>query len=111
MKQKQSSRIICWTPSIGLLMLQSGKQISSYWVQRLESDFGQAYRLEKANGPSGGFDAGPYDVLLNDEDHHSCDCIGHLRWGTYCRHICAMLQLRANSAPIELAGEVEPVPF
>jgi hypothetical protein len=77
-------------PGCHTLFLHRGAECSGYYVRRLPSDFGLAFGLDKF-GCQGG---GSYDVLLDlEEGHHSCECKGHLRWGTYCWHIRGLLQL------------------
>jgi hypothetical protein len=60
-----------------------------YFLRGLPSDYGEAFRLEKFSHQGGEV----YDVnLCPDGDH--CDCKGHLRWGTSCKHIGALRTLK-----------------
>jgi hypothetical protein len=79
-------------PRLGMLRLTVGKVAVDYWLSRLPSDFGAAFRLEKfapaADEPAA------YDVLLAEGDgHHSCECQGFLRWG-HCKHLESLAALR-----------------
>ena len=89
----------------GVLTLTVGKETTAYKVELLDADFGTAYRLTK-------FEAGrllpngdTYDVRLETNGTHSCECKGHLRWGhrTRCRHVAALLVLTGR-------GTLPPVP-
>src|ERR1700730_12955484 len=67
----------------GVLVITVGKQTFPYFVDEIASDYGRAFCLSKSDGTS-------YDVNLGDADNHpSCDCLGHLRWGhkTVCKHL------------------------
>jgi hypothetical protein len=78
------------------LDIDRGAEASHYWLKPLPADFGRAFRLEKfGTGES-------YDVLL-DGDRSTCECMGHLRWQTWCKHIVALRQLEA-------AGKLPPAP-
>jgi hypothetical protein len=59
-----------------------------YFLRRLPSDFGTAFRLVKILGDHTG-----YDVLLSEDGRHTCECDGFLRWGR-CKHILTLLDLR-----------------
>jgi hypothetical protein len=61
-----------------------------YFLHRLPSDFGTAFRLVKLLGEHAG-----YDVLLSPDGRHSCECDGFLRWGR-CKHILSLLDLLAQ---------------
>jgi hypothetical protein len=79
-------------PRLGLVRITVGKGSVDYWLARLPSDFGAAFRLEKF-APAGEEPAA-YDVLLADEGGvHSCECRGFLRWGR-CKHADGLLALR-----------------
>jgi hypothetical protein len=60
-----------------------------YFLSRLPSDFGTAFRLQKILGEH---DA--YDVLLGPDGLFSCECKGHLRHGTACKHAATLADLR-----------------
>jgi hypothetical protein len=83
-------------PGYYVLDIDRGPEASHYWLRPLPADFGRAFRLEK-------FGTGEtYDVLL-DGDRSTCECMGHLRWQTWCKHIVALRQLEA-------AGKLPPAP-
>lgn len=68
---------------------QDGEQ-AHYWVQTMPSDWGLAYRLERA-----AFEGeGTYDVLFENEQDSSCTCPGHT-YGGYCKHVDALRALMA----------------
>src|SRR5262245_7219355 len=72
---------------------------TDYWIDRLPSDFGTAYRLRKFQDQGGE----QYDVLL-DGRQSTCECLGHQRHG-HCKHVEG---LQALVAAGQLAG-AEPV--
>jgi hypothetical protein len=83
-------------PGYYVLDIDRGAEASHYWLKCLPADFGRAFRLEK-------FGTGEtYDVLL-DGERSTCECLGHLRWQTWCKHIVALRQLEA-------AGKLPPAP-
>ena len=57
-----------------------------YWIERVPSDFGTAFRVKSVTD---GGDA--YDVLLSS-DGDSCTCKGHT-FGGYCKHVDAIQAL------------------
>jgi hypothetical protein len=79
-----------------LIRIVQDDKPAHYWVEPLMSDWGLAYRLEKAGEE--GDDA--YDVLLENEQDGSCTCPGHTYHG-YCRHVdaCRAL-LTAGKLPL-----------
>jgi hypothetical protein len=66
-----------------VLWLTVGKLTTAYKLTRLPSDWGTAYRLEKAIQGNGQQEQ--YDVLL-DGARTSCECHGNLRWNR-CKHV------------------------
>jgi hypothetical protein len=87
---------ICFTPvpasqnDCYVLDLLRGDEAATYWLRPLPSDFGRAYRLTKFLHQDGE----SYDLLL-DGPRSTCECLGHLRWQTPCKHLQALLQLDA----------------
>src|SRR6516162_5556833 len=87
---------LCFTPvpasqnDCYVLDLILGEDSCTYWLRPLPSDFGRAYRLTKFLHQGGEC----YDVLL-DGDKSTCECLGHLRWQTPCKHLQALLHLDA----------------
>jgi hypothetical protein len=75
--------------SPGVVSITAGKRTADYFLTRLPSDFGEAYRLDKFP-PQG---AEVYHVLLSDEGTHSCECKGFLRWGR-CKHADGLAALK-----------------
>jgi hypothetical protein len=84
--------------SEAVLDIDRGGDAFHYWLTPLPSDFGRAFRLTKFLHQGGE----QYDVLL-DGDQSTCECLGHLRWQTPCKHISALLQL-------DLAGRLPTPP-
>jgi hypothetical protein len=76
-----------------VLTLTVGAKSTHYYLSRVPSDFGIAYRLEKF-GIEG---ADVYNVLLAADGNHVCECLGHLKHGhkTRCKHVASLLALRA----------------
>jgi hypothetical protein len=66
---------------------------TAYKLTKLESDFGAAYRLDKADNGRGQPES--YDVCLLDGGRSTCECKGHLQHGhkTTCKHIASLALL------------------
>jgi hypothetical protein len=77
-----------------VLWLTVGKNTTAYRLDALDSDFGTAYRLAKADNGDG--DPEVYDVCLLPAGRSTCECAGMLRWGHRhpCKHIAALFQLQ-----------------
>jgi hypothetical protein len=76
------------------LCIDSGKKNKWYVVDRLASDFGDAYRLSPCCGHRLATGEASYEVLIAGRDT-SCTCPGHAYTGG-CKHVSALLQLRAE---------------
>jgi hypothetical protein len=89
-KPQPRSMRLCTIGTADVLWLTVGKLTTAYKLTRLESDFGQAYRLSKAIQGDGA--AEEYDVCLLDGGRSTCECKGHLQHGhkTVCKHIAAL---------------------
>jgi hypothetical protein len=107
--------IITPCPGQPLTLIRSTQdgEVAHYWVSPLPSDWGLAYRLEKA-GEEGD---DTYDVLLENEQDASCTCPGHTYHG-YCKNVDALRALLAESKlplpPVahgSAEGADEPLPF
>ena len=72
----------------GVVDITVGKDLTSYFVFPIPSDFGTAFRLEKF----GGFGGEVYNVNLDGEGS-SCECKGFLRWN-HCKHAEGLRALR-----------------
>ena len=73
----------------GVLVITVGKETFPYFIDPIASDYGRAFCLSKFDGTS-------YAVNLGDADNHpSCECLGHERWGhrTVCKHRAAIQAL------------------
>lgn len=82
-----------------LLHLTAGDEHSGYWLSRVASDWGDAYRLRKVGL------ADAYHVCLADEGH-SCECMGFLRWG-HCKHTDAVARLQDEGLLCPCRGHAE----
>jgi hypothetical protein len=74
-----------------VLWLSVGKLTNAYKLEALESDFGTAFRLSKADQGDGTSET--YDVCLLEAGRSTCECKGHLAHahkGTVCKHIAAL---------------------
>ena len=63
-------------------------KLTHYYVDRLEADFGKAFRFAKFEIQGGEV----YAVNVGGEgEPASCECVGHLKHGhkTTCRHVAA----------------------
>jgi hypothetical protein len=72
-----------------------GKLTTAYRLEALQSDFGTAYRLSKADNGDGNPEV--YDCCLLEGGRSTCECLGHLAHahkGTVCKHIAALWQLQ-----------------
>lgn len=72
---------------------QDGKA-AHYWISPLASDWGLAYRFERAGEEATEAVGESYDVLLENEQDASCTCPGHT-FGGYCKHVDATRALLA----------------
>jgi hypothetical protein len=77
--------------NVRVLWLTVGKLTTAYRLEVIPSDFGTAYRLSKADNGQG--EPEVYNVCLQDAGRSTCECKGHLRWRTECKHIAALWQL------------------
>lgn len=73
----------------GIMLLTVGKSTTGYYVSRLASDFGTAYRVEKFADANGVREV--YDVNLNGRET-SCTCKGGCYVGR-CKHAEALTAL------------------
>jgi hypothetical protein len=64
-----------------------------YFLSTIDAEFGRGYRLEKVEGEREDGEPSEYAVLL-DGICSSCECKGHLRHGTACKHISALQALQ-----------------
>src|SRR4051794_38691701 len=78
----------------GILDVDMGKQLFSYFLTPLPSDFGRAFELRRYNPADGE----TYHVNLGaDPTEHLCDCMGFLRW-SHCKHISSLVELTEGGA-------------
>src|ERR1700722_19026608 len=84
----------------GLIRVAEGKAIDLYTVTPVAADWGKGFCVAKiVHADEIGVDTeDPYFVHLDDQTGHSCECKGHLHNGhkTRCRHVAAILALRAK---------------
>jgi hypothetical protein len=96
--QPRSLRLLCppmETGKNGILRITAGKLVQTYFLDRVPSDWGEGFALEKAR------DAATeartvYHVHLTDEGH-TCDCLGFLRW-EHCKHADGVAVLKSRNA-------------
>jgi hypothetical protein len=75
----------------GVVRIMVGRTVVDYHLRPLPADSGLGFALEKIGAGGGEV----YHVLLDlEEGKHSCECKGHLRWQTPCKHIAGLLALR-----------------
>ena len=81
------------------LQILQGRQSFLYWLQKVPSDWGTAFRLEKFSFQQGGdAEEQVYHVLLSPEGN-SCTCKGHVAHahrGTVCKHVRAVLEVQGR---------------
>lgn len=76
--------------SQGVVTVIAGKHRATYFLTRLDAEFGQGWQLEKIGSKRDK----KYAVNLAESASHStCECLGFLRHGS-CRHVNALLALR-----------------
>src|SRR5262249_43060319 len=99
-KQQPRSMRLTTVGTADVLWLTVGKLTTAYKLTRLESDFGSAYRLAKADQGSGQPES--YDVCLLDGGRRTCEGKGQLQHGnkTVCKHVAA-LWLLAKQGKLE----------
>jgi hypothetical protein len=96
---KKQTRTLRWEPLggyyLGRVTVKDGKDIDGYLVRGIPADWGQAYEVEKLDEAGTTYHVN-LDVHAGRAARHSCECLGHLRWGhrTVCRHVAALLKLR-----------------
>lgn len=98
--RKPKPRTLSYSRLTGILHITQGTQCKGYFVDRLDSDLGPAYRLTKIIPPADG-QPREYDVLVLADGGGDCGCLGNLRHGsrgTVCRHIAAVNCLRERGA-------------
>ena len=74
------------------------EQVDEYFLDRVPSDFGEAYLLEKREYHPDPEADSRYHVNMAtapEEGSHSCECLGFLKHG-HCRHIESLSALRNN---------------
>lgn len=72
----------------GILSMRVDGLENDYFVQKVPSNFGDGFRLEKFSAQGGEV----YHIHLSDEGH-TCDCKGHVYAG-HCKHVDALAALR-----------------
>jgi hypothetical protein len=94
--------------TVQVLALTVGKDTTFYQLEALESDFGAAYRLTKAQ--RGNDPQESYDVCLMAGGQSTCECEGHLRWRTECKHLAALFQLQRRGLLPVPTPKPQPAP-
>jgi hypothetical protein len=73
-----------------ILWLTIGDDVQAYGLTPLPSDFGVAFRIDKADRGDGQTEE--YDVLLHGRES-SCTCKGHTYHG-HCKHVESLTRLQ-----------------
>src|SRR5262249_50696080 len=97
----------------GVVRITKGKDVTSYFLDRMEADYGEAFTLTKVVSGEGQQAEPPYHVNL-DGEQSSCECPGSLRWGTECKHLgcCRIMPSpkASNPHPTPAGGSPTPAP-
>jgi hypothetical protein len=80
---------------LSLFIVKSANKTESfhYHLSAIDADYGRGYRLEKVEGERTEGEPSEYAALI-DGITSSCECKGHLRHGTACKHISALQALQ-----------------
>jgi len=70
----------------GLITITVGKSVEVYYLNRVASDWGMGFSVEKIGGTEG-----PYHVNI-DANNKTCDCKGHSRHN-HCKHVDGLAKL------------------
>jgi hypothetical protein len=97
--KERSIKLLSWDADrrAGVLQITEGGKVDLYHVARTDSDFGNAFEVDKVEMDSSVGDyvsIANYDVLI-DGRRSTCDCLGFSRFG-YCRHIQGLAVLIAK---------------
>src|SRR4051812_27458698 len=74
----------------GIIRIVQGSKVEEYFLDRIGSDFGDAYFLDKYS--AGMEEDGRYQVCLNGQ-HSTSECNGFLRHG-HCKHLAGLQALK-----------------
>lgn len=106
-KPQPKPRLIKWLSlppapgAWGELQITVGKEVARYKAREVDCDFGgrqRGFELHK----QGDAEAPVYHVLLDfTRGHHSCECLGFLRWA-HCKHSDGLVAL-------DKAGQLPPL--
>lgn len=88
-ERQRAATVLTLSDGTRVLCLTVDGDMRGYRLTALGSDFGAAYRLDKADNGDG--DTESYDVLL-DGARSSCTCKGHTYRGK-CKHVDALNKL------------------
>jgi hypothetical protein len=94
--------------SANVLWLTVGKLTTAYRLEAIPSDFGMAYQLSKADQGDGSPET--YHVCLLQGGRSTCECKGHLRHQTECKHIASLWQLVKQGQLDAPKAEPKPAP-
>ena len=90
--------------TLALLTIYLRGRSYGYWVDRIPSDFGIAYRLEKLQSQG----SEVYHVLLYGEES-SCTCPGFQWTGRECKHIACCRRRAVELASLPEVRVVDPL--
>lgn len=88
------------------LTFEKRTEIHRYFLTRLPSDYGVAYRLEKIGDDASVEGGERYDV--NVSARPTCECKGFLRWG-HCKHVDACTAITARETKPTTTPTTKPV--
>ena len=90
------------------ITFEKRSEIHRYFLTRLTSDFGTAFRLEKIGDDASCTDGEIYAVCI-DGTRSTCECKGFLRWG-HCKHVDACTAITARETKPTVKPTTTPAP-
>ena len=84
-----------------LITIAGPRSTCSYYVAPIDSDWGRAFRFEKADQGAGSDPGEKFYHVNLDEPFDTCDCRGHARHG-HCKHVAVAREMAAE--------DLEPAP-
>ena len=90
------------------LTFEKRTEIHRYFITRLTSDYGTAFRLEKI-GDDASVEGGEVYSVCIDGTRSTCECKGYLRWG-HCKHVDACTAITARETKPTVKPTTTPAP-
>jgi hypothetical protein len=91
-KVKTKTRKVRWDAARSVITITEGKRETEYSVEEYPADFGRAYAVVKLG--AAGEAVEHYDANV-DPQHEGCSCVCGLIGRQRCRHVAALLALKA----------------